>query len=57
MQTVDGSSGSDSGGGLLNGRTKYEEELVGRNVTNRVVKATLCWPDTLTAKNAFIDVL
>lgn len=36
---------------------RVEEELVGRNVTAKVVKATLCYPDSLKAKNDFIDVL
>lgn len=37
--------------------TKPKEEIVGRNLTDRVLKATLCYSDSLRAKNGFIDVL
>jgi hypothetical protein len=39
------------------GSTKSEDEIVGRNLTNKVLKATLCYSDSLKAKNGFIDVL
>lgn len=35
----------------------YEEEIVDRNLTSRVLKATLCYPDSLKPKNGYIDVL
>lgn len=41
----------------FDGCHKFEEELLGRNITGKVVKATLCYPDPLTPKCDFIDVL
>jgi len=36
---------------------KKDKEIVGGKITERVMKATLCWSDSKMAKNGFIDIL